>query len=338
MTTRERFQAIMHFRRFDRLPVLEWAEWWDLTLDRWRREGLPPELTDRYQICRYFDLDMYKQHWFHTQNPTCPHAPRHGAGILTNEREYEKLRAHLYPRDAVHRRRWSEWAAEQERGETVLWFTLEGFFWFPRTLLGIERHMLAFYDLPGLLHRINEDLAEWMSSLIEELCAICTPDFMTFAEDMSYNKGPMLSEALFDEFLKPYYLKIIPQLTDKGILPFIDSDGDISDAMPWFRAAGIQGVLPLERSAGVDVPRLRAACGDMRFIGHFDKKTMSAGEAAMRAEFERLLPAAAAGGFIPGCDHQTPPEVSLENYTLYLSLFREYAVEAGHLSQQILPH
>ena len=64
---------------------------------------------------------------------------------------------------------------------------------------------------------------------------------------------------------------------------------------------------------------------------------MSAGEAAMRAEFERLLPAAAAGGFIPGCDHQTPPEVSLENYTLYLSLFREYAVEAGHLSQQILP-
>src|SRR5258707_3526786 len=34
-------------------------------------------------------------------------------------------------------------------------------------------------------------------------------------------------------------------------------------------------------------------------VGHFDKMTMNKGEAAMRAEFERLLPLMKTGGFIP---------------------------------------
>ena len=79
----------------------------------------------------------------------------------------------------------------------------------------------------------------------------------------------------------------------------------------------------------MDIAQLRAAHPRMRFIGHFDKLTMNQGEAAMRAEFERLLPTAARGGFIISCDHQTPPGVSLENYRLYLRLFHEYAAIRG---------
>ena len=67
-----------------------------------------------------------------------------------------------------------------------------------------------------------------------------------------------------------------------------------------------------------------------RCIGHFDKMVMNRGEAAMRAEFERLLPVARQGGFLISCDHQTPPGVSYDQYQLYLSLFREYGAEAGH--------
>jgi hypothetical protein len=59
-------------------------------------------------------------------------------------------------------------------------------------------------------------------------------------------------------------------------------------------------------------------------IGHFDKMTMSRGEPAMRAEFERLMPLLKTGGFIPSVDHQTPPDVSLEQYRCYLRLLEEY--------------
>jgi uroporphyrinogen-III decarboxylase len=199
--------------------------------------------------------------------------------------------------------------------------------------LGIERHLYAFYDQPELMHRLNADLAAWHVRVIDELCSVCTPDFMTFAEDLSYNHGPMLSRALFDEFLRPYYEQVTPRLAERGILPLVDSDGDITEAAPWFESVGVAGILPLERQAGVDVARLRATHPRMRWIGCFDKMVMSRGEAAMRAEFERLVPTAAQGGLIISCDHQTPPGVSCQDYQLYVRLFREYAEEAGRRCQ-----
>ena len=188
--------------------------------------------------------------------------------------------------------------------------------------------------VPELLHAINADLTAWNLRIIDDLCSVCIPDFMTFAEDLSYNHGPMLSQAQFATFLTPYYQQLVPRLKERGILTIVDTDGDVTLPAPWFEAAGFDGLLPLERQAGVDIARLRAAHPRMRFIGHFDKLTMNQGEAVMRAEFERLLPTAAQGGFLISCDHQTPPGVSFPEYRLYLSLFADYAARAGALSRQ----
>jgi len=340
MTSRERFRAVMSFQPFDRLPLVEWAMWWSKTIERWHGEELPASVKARYDLYDHFGLELYWQDWLRAKRPTGPVPASHGAPIIHTPDDYERLLPHLYP--AVdewddHWAQWAKWAKRQEKGEAVLWLTLEGFFWFPRTLLGVEPHLFAFYDQPALLHRINSDLAAWHLKMIEKICSICTPDFITFAEDLSYNNGPMLSQAQFDEFLKPYYARVLPALKQRGIFTIVDSDGDVTIPAHWFEAAGLDGILPLERQAGVDIARLRAEHPRMQFIGHFDKMTMNQGEAAMRAEFERLLPTAAKGGFIISVDHQTPPGVSYREYQLYLTLFREYAAAAGRLSQN-RPH
>lgn len=332
MNSRERFSAVMNFQPFDRLPMIEWAVWWDKTIERWHGEGLPQEITDRYELYSHFGLEMYKQAWIRSKAKGCPEPPSHGAGILASPEEYHRVLPHLYPQDTVNKEMWEDWASEQQKGDAVLWITVDGFFWFPRSLLGIERHLYAFYDQPKLLHRMNADLAEWILYVVENICSVCTPDFMTFAEDMSYNHGPMLSKELFDEFMKPYYDVVIPSIKERGILAIIDSDGDVTTAAEWFEEAGLQGILPLEKQAGVDITRLRREHPQMRFVGHFDKMTMDKGEAVMRREFERLIPTASGGGFLISCDHQTPPGVSYDDYKLYLRLFREYAAEAGRLS------
>ena len=64
---------------------------------------------------------------------------------------------------------------------------------------------------------------------------------------------------------------------------------------------------------------------EMGMIGHFNKMVMDQGEAAMRAEFERLMPLMRSGGFIPSVDHQTPPHVTIDQYRLYRRLLAEYA-------------
>lgn len=96
--------------------------------------------------------------------------------------------------------------------------------------------------------------------------------------------------------------------------------------IPWLIEVGVDGLLPWEKQSGVDVAAVRAAHPDFLMIGAFDKLCMHRGEAAMRAEFERLLPLMRQGGFIPSVDHQTPPGVSLAQYRHYLKLLREYAI------------
>lgn len=195
------------------------------------------------------------------------------------------------------------WADAHEAGAAVIWITVEGFFWFPRRLLGIENHLYAFYDEPELMHRINRDILEWNIALIDTMCSITTPDFATIAEDMSYNHGPMLSHDLFSEFLAPYYRELIEVMNARGIIP-------------------------LERMAGVDVSRIRKDHPDFLMIGAYDKMVMSKGSDAMRAEFERLLPTMRGGGFIPSVDHQTPPDVSWDQYLVFVEMLREYSERA----------
>lgn len=322
----ERFRAVMNFQPVDRLPCIEWATWWDKTVERWRGEGLPT--SDRYEMYRHFRLDPYYQCWFGPRAATFPPAPRHGAGLVGDARDYESLLPHLYPPPDAAVEALRPWADLQRRGKALVWITLDGFFWFPRTLLGIEGHLYAFYDQPDLMHRINQDLVDYHLRLLEALGKVCRPTFMTFAEDMSYNNGPMISGALFAEFLAPYYRQLVPRLREFQIIPIIDSDGDVSALVPWFEGVGVEGFLPLERQAGVDAAALRAAHPRLRMIGHYDKMVMTRGEAAMRAEFERLVPVMRSGGFIPGVDHQTPPGVSLRQYRVYVRLLHEYTRKA----------
>jgi hypothetical protein len=330
MTNRDRFNRVLRFEPVDRLPVIEWAGWWNKTLDRWHTEGLPEELTNAFEIRQWFGLDDVQQAWFAAALPDTPEPPEGQRHWIKDGEGYDELRPWLFPDPApIDREQAEAWGAAQRAGELVVWITLNGFFWFPRGQFGIEPHLYAFHDHPDLMHRINEDLLEYNLRLIEEYCKYLTPDFMTVAEDMSYNHGPMISERLFDEFIAPYYQRLIPALEERGIVPLVDTDGDISALVPWMRRVGVRGFLPLERMAGVDVNQLRRDYPDLLLIGAFDKTVMHRGEARMREEFERLLPVMRSGGFIPSCDHQTPPGVSLEDYRLYLRLLREYAEKAA---------
>jgi hypothetical protein len=326
----QRVQAILSFQPFDRLPVFEWAPWWDKTVARWRGEGLPASAGDRYEIGRHFGLDSYRHEWAWPSRPDCPQAPHHGAGIIATEEDYERIsRQYLYPWPVIDRARWEAWAEEHRRGESAIWLQMNGPFWHPRVLLGIERHLYAFYDQPGLMNRINEDLVRWNIKLLEGVCEIVQPDFICFSEDMSYNHGPMLSKQLFDEFIRPHYDAVMPHVKKRGLVAFVDSDGDVTLPVKWYQEAGLDGFLPLEKQSGLDVVKLREDNPRLRLLGAFDKMTMNRGREAMEAEFQRLLPVARKGGFIIGCDHQTPPGVSYGQYLDYLELFRKYARLAG---------
>ncbi len=322
----ERFRALMNFQDADRLPRWEWAMWWDETIARWHQEGLPGEFasTNVFGISEYFGLDPYLQFWFSTTKATIEALQHHTEGTVSSMDDYQRIRPHLFPDHSGAIEGMQPWAYRQKEGEAVVWATLEGFFWFPRTLMDIEKLSYAYYDQPELIHSINSDLLRFNLSLIEKMKKVCVPTFITLAEDMSYNHGPMISKGIFDEYIAPYYKKLMACLHEMDIITIVDTDGDVTELVPWLQDLGINGVLPLERQANVDGNMLRQQYPDLCMVGHFNKLVMNQGERAIRDEFERLVPLMKHGGFIPSVDHQTPPSVSLEQYRLYLRLLTEY--------------
>lgn len=327
MRASERFKNFIKGQPIDRLPAIEWAPWWNVTVERWHKEGLPPSLTSVYDIQNYFGLDKCCQTCFGMRTPKTPAPVAYGHGIMRNEADYEKIFSTLFPEPSIPKEYLAWLKKTRSEGDTLHFFTVDGFFWYPREMFGIEDHLYSFYDEGDLYKRMCADYAAWLKKTFEYIGNNFQFDFMSFAEDMSYNNGPMLSKELFDEFLAPFYREVIPILKQMGVPVFIDSDGDITLAVDWYAEVGADGMFPLERQAGVDVSLYIEKQPQMAFLGHFDKMCMKFGEHAMRREFERLLPSMQKGKLIPSCDHQTPPDVSLENYRIYVRLLKEYTAK-----------
>jgi len=329
-TTRERVRNTLNFKKCaDRLPMVEWVSWWKPTVERWRKEGLNPALNGD-EINDEFGLDkiMFIGAW--PVSEECPRPTVEGGSIVTDLASYEKIKKYLFTEKSI------EQAVEtaknlkdyHEKGEAAVRFWMDGCFWFPRSLLGIEGHLFAFYDQAELLHRMNEDLTRFNIKVFERVSEVLIPEFVALAEDMSYNHGPMLSYELFKEFLLPYYRRLVEAIKPTGCKILVDSDGDVTEMISWILEAGIDGIYPHERQAGVDIVKIREQYPELIMMGGFDKMVMDKGEEAIRAEFERIFPVMKSGGFIPSVDHQTPPNVSLDDYRLYLKLFKEYCTKA----------
>lgn len=338
-SVREQFLRVMKEGDISEgFPVAEFAPFWHLTLQRWEDEGMPKGLSYEDWL-DYFGLVFVYRFWA-WKSPTTlearglanlPEDWRFEQPMIHSESDYNRIRPALFPPDLspAEIEAMNIDGQRQERGDTWLTTVLEGPFWFPRMLLGVEAHLLAFFEQPEFMKRIIDDLTEFNLLMIDRICEVYTPDIVVLAEDLAYRNGSMISREIFDEFLAPHYRRVVPVLKARGILPMVDSDGFVEPLIPWFESVGIAGMSPMERQAGVDVNRIRGERPEHLMYGGFDKMVMHQGEGAIRAELDRLRQVIRSGYYIPLTDHQVPPSVSLADYRLYLRLLREFSDEVA---------
>lgn len=77
MTASERIIAVLNFRPIDRLPIIEWAPYWNQTIGRWEQEGMP-EGMNNIEIQRYFGLDASITFWIKPYSQQLPKPACHG--------------------------------------------------------------------------------------------------------------------------------------------------------------------------------------------------------------------------------------------------------------------
>jgi len=143
-----------------------------------------------------------------------------------------------------------------------------GFLGFPRHLMGTTSLFMNYYDNPGLIKKINEFFLNYVMSYWDKFLSHVEVDCILIFEDMAFKSGSMVSKEIFNEFMKPYYLKLVDFLKQYGIKNIIvDSDGFVEELIPLFIECGITGMLPFEIAAGNDLIKIRKNYPDFQLLG-----------------------------------------------------------------------
>lgn len=358
MNTRERFECICRFEKPDRPPRWESYGFWTSTIERWRREGLPADV-DADDIVAHFGMDprpLLPVNSGLTLPPLHPlfeavilqeddeviigrdawgityRQPKHGAEPGTRHMfdfpvktpaDWEAIRWRLDP--ATHDYGDLEQTAQEFNGnEAPNGLTLCGLYGMPRTLLGEERLSYMYFDEPQVVHDIQRRWLMFYSELTRRVAERVRTDYLIFWEDMAFKTGPLISPALFREFMLPYYHEFTAYCRTLGIRHFmVDSDGNNDVLLPLFIEAGVTIFSPFEVPAGNDVREVREKYPELVIAGGIDKRALFTDADAIRREVDRVVPWMwELGGYFPSLDHSTPPDVSLANWEFYLEYLR----------------
>jgi uroporphyrinogen decarboxylase len=235
----------------------------------------------------------------------------------------ERLGPDIMARFPAH---WEALAPTYHHRDYPLGVIMDGFFAMPRELLGVERQLMMYYDDPGLMHDINDHLANVWLAMLEEVVSKVDVDFVYIGEDMAFKNGPLISPRMFEEFMVPAYQRVTGFLKAHGVdIILVDTDGDFRLLIPGFLKAGVTGLYPFEVQAGMDIVEVRKQYPHLLIQGGLDKLKVARGKQAIDAELEAKLPfMLSQGGYIPYCDHLVHPGVSWENFRYYRERVRQY--------------
>jgi len=210
--------------------------------------------------------------------------------------------------------------------EHVVGVSFNGPFWQLREWLGFEGLCTMMADGPGLVEEMCEFWAEFISQALAPLLARVALDYVLISEDMAFKEHSMISPAMVRRFLLPAYRRWVREIKASGCpVVEMDSDGYIADLIPLWIEVGMNCTIPVEVAAGNDIVAYRRQFGrHMAYRGGIDKRAIARGGEAMRSEVLRVVPLLLEdGGFIPGCDHGVPPDISWADFLAYSRLLAQ---------------
>ena len=212
---------------------------------------------------------------------------------------------------------------DADRAVTV---SVNGPFWQMREWLGMEGLCLMMADEPELVEELAEFWRRFTIETLEIVFEQVQVDALLVSEDMAYKAHSMVSPDMARRFLQPTYHSWHELLRSHDVAVYdMDSDGDIHELIPVWIESVFNCCNPIEVAAGNDIVAFRSRFGDrMAYHGGIDKRAIAAGGQEMRDEVLRVVPPLLEmGGFIPGCDHGVPPDISWPAFVEYSRLLAE---------------
>lgn len=188
--------------------------------------------------------------------------------------------------------------------------------WYMR---GLEQ---AFEDMmlrPDLIHFIMDTVTTFFTDYFYAILKGCPGeiDMVFTADDIGHQDGLLLSLEMWEEFIKPYHMRINNMIHEMGAKVIYHTDGAVSEAVPGLLDMGIDVLQALQFSAANMDPRhLKENFGERLCFegGMCVQKVLPFGTVGeVREETRRLISILGKnGGYLCGPSHfiqaGTPPE------------------------------
>ena len=149
-------------------------------------------------------------------------------------------------------------------------------------LVGMEKWFPMLYDQPELAHAILGRVTDWMAGYSEVMFQKASRhiDICFTGGDYGFQRCPMMSKAMFDEFVRPSAQRIcdVGRRHDKLVMQH--SCGSVATWIPSFLEMGLNILEPVQvGAAGMDAKSLAAEWGGkLCFHGSIDtQKTLPFG-------------------------------------------------------------
>lgn len=200
-----------------------------------------------------------------------------------------------------------------------------GPFWQLREWCGFEPLCMLFLEAPEFVREMTQFWTDFVSRTMARVLDAGVVDAIWISEDMAYKEKSMISPEMSREFLLPAWSRWVSEARQAGVQIFdMDSDGRIDDLIPVWMEAGINVCDPIEVAAGCDINTCRTRFGKrMGYRQGVDKRCIAAGGSAIEDELARIAPVVKGGGYIPGCDHGVPHDISWPDFVRYARLLAE---------------
>jgi len=196
-----------------------------------------------------------------------------------------------------------------------------------RNMLGVEEMSYMYVD--------DEELYVEIADTLCGLCYDCAKailetgvkfDYAHYWEDICFKNGPLVSPAVFEEVMGPWYKKIADLVNSYGIdIISLDCDGCIDKLVPIWLENGVNTMFPIEVGTwNASIAPWREQYGkELRGVGGMNKTVFAKDKAAVDAEVERLKKLIDLGGYIPCPDHRIAPDAEFELVKYYCEKLRE---------------
>jgi uroporphyrinogen decarboxylase len=348
MTSQERIQIVLSGGVPDRVPFQD--SYWATTIQRWRREGLPTnvsldeyfgceiariggdyslqfpvqtiEETDQYRV--YIDDNGATRKVLHTADGWTPYWLDF---TIKSRDDWYRFRAHgTYNSSRISKGIVDAYRWARENGKFIT-YSVHACFHPTWHKIGMENMMVWMHEDPDFITDMFATHTQLVIDLYEGIKALGVQyDAAWFSDDLGYLVAPLISPDMYRELVMPHHKRLCDHFAKDGLKTFLHSDGNVGPLIPDFLRAGFAALHPLEAKAGLDVRELKPKYGErLVLFGNIDVRQLASNREAIEEEIRAKFTAAKpGGGYIYHSDHSVPNDVSLENYRFAVEMIQKY--------------